>query len=103
VRKKAHLIIISSKRTVATALTYIGYSVAQTVAPILFDTDQAPGYRKGFIATMSVTAFGMVFSQFMRFHLRQRNKRRDRAGESGSAHGLEDITDFENRDFRYSL
>ena len=84
-------------------MTYIGYSVAQTVAPILFDTDEAPGYKKGFIATMSVTAFGVVFSQWLRFHLMIRNRKRDKEGEVDTLRGSEDITDFENRSFRYSL
>lgn len=84
-------------------MTYIGYSVAQTVAPILFDTDEAPGYRKGFIATMSVTAFGVVFSQFLRFHLMMKNRRRDKAGEVDSTRGSEDLTDWENKSMRYSL
>lgn len=84
-------------------MTYIGYSVAQTVAPILFDTDEAPGYRKGFIATMSVTAFGVVFSQILRFHLMMKNRRRDKAGEVETSQGNMDITDWENKSYRYSL
>lgn len=84
-------------------MTYIGYSVAQTVAPILFDTDQAPGYKKGFIATMSVTAFGVIFSQFLRFHLMMKNRRRDKAGEVNTLQGNEDVTDWENQNYRYQL
>lgn len=80
-----------------------GYSVAQVAAPLLFSTADAPKYTRGFAATMSLTAMGMIWSQVHRYILRRRNMKRDKEGEANNERGLEDITDFENRDFRYAL
>lgn len=78
---------------------------AQTIAPILFDTDKAPAYTAGFAATMSMTALGVVIAQALRFWLRRRNLQRDREanGVIDTSRGTQDLTDFENRNIRYAL
>ena len=110
-----------TKRTVATCFTFFGYSIAQTIAPILFDTgarwhvifknalirhtDKGPAYTAGFAATMSMTALGVLIAQSLRFLLRRRNLQRDREtnGRIDTSRGSKDLTDFQNRDIRYAL
>lgn len=77
----------SSKRTAAAISLSVGTAAAQAAAPLLFDTDQAPKYTRGFIATITITATGMVISELLRFALMLRNRSRDKAGHVGTEHG----------------
>lgn len=46
----------------------------------------------------------MVLCELSRFLLSRENKRRDREyGPPGISHGLEDVTEKDNKDFRYQL
>jgi len=92
-----------TKRTAAAVSLSVGTAAAQAAVPLLFDTDQAPKYTRGFIATIIITASGCIIAQVLRFGLMMRNRTRDKAGHVGTEHGLEDITDKVNKDFRYAL
>ena len=64
----------------------------------------APKYVNGFIGTMVCLAVALLAAVALRILLSRENKRRDDAfGIPGTDHGLEDLTDKENKDFRYKL
>ncbi|KAL7004273.1 hypothetical protein EMMF5_006159 [Cystobasidiomycetes sp. EMM_F5] len=84
------------KRTVATCFTFFGYSIAQTIA-------QGPQYTAGFAATSTMTALGAILAQLLRLYYKRQNSKRDKAGEFSTIRGKEDITDWENKGFRYQL
>lgn len=66
--------------------------------------NDAPRYDKGFIGTMICLAICFFVAAFNRIHLARENEKRDRTyGPPGTSHGLDDVTDKENTDFRYQL
>lgn len=56
------------------------------------------------MGTLICLAACVVTALVLRLHLARENKKRDRLyGPAGMAHGLDDLTDRENKDFRYCL
>lgn len=66
--------------------------------------NDAPRYEHGFIGTMICLATCFFVAIILRFHLARENRKRDeKYGAPQDIHGLEDITDKENKDFRFQL
>lgn len=64
----------------------------------------APGYNQSFIGIMVCYSIAIVICHMSRILLSRENERRDREyGPPGISHGLEDITEKDNKDFRYQL
>jgi hypothetical protein len=64
----------------------------------------ALGYNQSFIGIMACYGIAMVVCQCTRFILARENRRRDAEyGLPGMSHGLQDMTEKENKDFRYQL
>ncbi|CAI7597903.1 unnamed protein product [Penicillium glandicola] len=95
----------STKKSAVSNTYFILYGAAAVAAPQLWQTADAPRYRKGLIA--DVVCFGVIILLFLayRFLALWENKRRDEAqasGETGSApDGEVDITDRQDKSFRY--
>ncbi|KAL3454855.1 major facilitator superfamily domain-containing protein [Aspergillus insuetus] len=93
-----------TKKATMAAGTFIGYSLGNIIGPLTFDADDAPRYDPGFQATVICFAICCVLAQVFRALLLGQNKRRDREyGVPSAEHGLEDLTDGENKSFRYPL
>ncbi|KXJ85647.1 MFS transporter [Microdochium bolleyi] len=94
-----------TKRSVASSGIFIGYCLGNFVGPLLFKTQDAPGYAPGFTATVITAIVAALLSIVYRFVCVWENRRRDRAGVGeGFDHAYEDdLTDMKNPQFRYTL
>ncbi|KAH8883177.1 MFS general substrate transporter [Thozetella sp. PMI_491] len=93
-----------TKKTVYAAGTFIGYSLGNIMGSLLFDAKFGPRYNESFTGIMVCFALCFFLSQGVRFLLQKKNTRRDaKYGVPTIEHGLEDLTDKENKSFRYPL
>ncbi|KAM6513018.1 hypothetical protein FSOLCH5_010714 [Fusarium solani] len=93
-----------TKKAVYAAGTFIGYSLGNIVGPLMFDAKYAPRYDESFIGIMICFAICVGVSLALRVMLARENSSRDRQyGQPELSHGLEDMTDKENKSFRYNL
>ncbi|KAL4915269.1 major facilitator superfamily domain-containing protein [Aspergillus aurantiobrunneus] len=94
---------LTKKATMAEGI-FMGYSLGNIAGPLTFDADDAPRYDPGFQATVICFAICFVLAQVFRAMMYAQNKRRDsKYGPPTREHGLEDLTDAENKSFRYPL
>ncbi|KAH8703490.1 putative MFS transporter [Talaromyces proteolyticus] len=93
-----------TKKATMAAGTFMGYSLGNVVGPLTFDARYAPRYDPGFQATVICFTICLVLAQVFRALMYAQNKRRDsKYGPPTQEHGLEDLTDRENKSFRYLL
>ncbi|KAI8940646.1 hypothetical protein NX059_001916 [Plenodomus lindquistii] len=94
-----------TKRTVLSSGIYIGYCLGNFVGPLVFKTEDAPGYKPGFIVTAVTAIVAGLLALVYRFWCVAVNKKRDRTGVlEGFEHAYEDdLTDRKNPQFRYIL
>lgn len=70
----------------------------------LFCRKYSPRYSESFTGIMICFAIAVGICEVTRFLLARENARRDAEyGPAGHSHGLEDLTEIENKDFRYQL
>lgn len=68
------------------------------------NSNDGPRYDPGFRATVICFAICFVLAQVFRALMLAQNKRRNsKYGPPTQEHGLEDLTDMENKSFRYPL
>ncbi|WQF89234.1 Putative major facilitator superfamily, MFS transporter superfamily [Colletotrichum destructivum] len=95
-----------TKRTTATAFVFLAYCIGNIIGPHGFLGSEAPIYQTGCKLIIGCIAAQVAIAIALRLLLIRRNKMRD-VEQSGSppegndAAVLEDLTDFENRSFRY--
>ncbi|KAH7014120.1 MFS transporter [Microdochium trichocladiopsis] len=94
-----------TKRSVASSGIFIGYCLGNFVGPLLFKTEDAPGYGPGFLATVVTAVVVALLIIVYRFVCIWENRRRDRRGiGEGFDNAYEDdLTDMKNPQFRYTL
>ncbi|KAJ4137145.1 hypothetical protein NW768_002726 [Fusarium equiseti] len=93
-----------TKKSMVAAGIFVAYCLGNIIGALLFDAKFAPGYNQSFIGIMVCYVVAMIVCQATRFMLARENKRRDAEyGPPGISHGLEDMTEKENKDFRYQL
>ncbi|KAL2145267.1 hypothetical protein VTI28DRAFT_7635 [Corynascus sepedonium] len=93
-----------TKKAVYAAATFMAYSVGNIIGPLMFDASYAPRYDKSFTGVMICFVVCCLCAEILRFLLARENKRREaQYGPPDDAHGLEDLTDKENKSFRYHL
>ncbi|KAF5019456.1 hypothetical protein F66182_8538 [Fusarium sp. NRRL 66182] len=93
-----------TKRTTATAFVFLAYCIGNIIGPHGFRGAEAPIYQTGCKLIIGCIAGQVVFAIALRFVLIRRNRLRDAQGpvvEDENAL-LQDLTDFENPNFRYS-
>ncbi|TIC89968.1 putative transporter [Colletotrichum higginsianum] len=95
-----------TKRVTSTAFVFLAYCVGNIIGPQAFLASEAPIYGTGCKVIMGCTAGQVVLAISIRILLKRRNKRRDAeaeaSGQDEDDEVLMDLTDFENRKFRYS-
>ncbi|KAI5363056.1 Putative major facilitator superfamily, MFS transporter superfamily [Septoria linicola] len=97
-----------TKRVTATAFVFLAYCAGNIIGPHCFLASEAPTYSTGCTVTMCCAAGQVVLSFCIRALLIRRNKKRDElygpapAGQALTEGMIEDKTDFENPNFRYS-
>ncbi|KAG6003528.1 hypothetical protein E4U21_001928 [Claviceps maximensis] len=94
----------STKKAVYAAGTFVGYSLGNIIGPLIFDAKWAPRYDQSFAGLMICFAICSVTALALRAMLVRENRRRERDfGPPDTTHGLQDLTDHENKSFRYNL
>lgn len=70
----------------------------------MFDASYAPRYDPSFTGILICFVVCCVCSEVLRFFLARENRRRDEQyGPADFSNGLDDLTDKENKSFRYHL
>ncbi|KAK7413969.1 hypothetical protein QQX98_007152 [Neonectria punicea] len=93
-----------TKKAVYAAGTFIGYSLGNILGPLMFDAKYAPRYDESFMGIMICFVVCIFAALALRWKLAKENSFRDQQyGLPELSHGLEDMTDRENKSFRYNL
>lgn len=100
-----------TKKTVAGALFFSSYCVANIISPQTFLESQKPRYTTGVSVTLAAISINMVLFAILYFVYRSENKSRDREADeygevdeaSDMANAFSDLTDKQNRMLRYKL
>ncbi|KAK4940890.1 hypothetical protein LTR10_019043 [Elasticomyces elasticus] len=93
-----------TKKATYAAATFFGYSLGNIIGPLTFNANSAPRYDPGFRAMVICFALCAGLAQAFRALLSFDNRKRQKThGDPTIEHGLEDLTDEENKSFRYHL
>lgn len=100
-----------TKKTIANGFWFTFYAAGNIIGANIFFDRQAPRYKSAIIGLITCYAGMMVIGIVYRFMLvRRNNKRTEEQGEYNDQiarqaviDGFNDLTDFENRGFRYAL
>ncbi|OZJ02476.1 hypothetical protein BZG36_05136 [Bifiguratus adelaidae] len=94
----------TKKRTVSAAV-FVGYSIGTVIRPLIFGASSRPLYYAGFLGSLISLVAVVVVVMIIFTLLYRENKRRDNlyVHQEGSQFVEEDLTDKENKDFRYLL
>jgi hypothetical protein len=85
-------------------VTFVGYCLGNIVGPFCFNSTPGPVFTGGFTSCVVSVAAVMLVAIYGRWHLARENARRDREyGPATDVHALDDLTDRENKSFRYAL
>lgn len=95
-----------TKRTTATAFVFLAYCIGNIIGPHGFIGSEAPIYQTGCKLIVGCVAAQVCIAISLRLLLIRRNRLRDAQSEDPPAEAmddsmLEDLTDFENKRFRY--
>ncbi len=98
-----------TKKIVFNAFIFLGYCVGNIAGPFFCKTEQAPTYPLGCGAMIFANVAEVaVLGLFVLYSKWENNKRDKEQGISGGGigegvveHSFEDLTDYENRSFRY--
>lgn len=102
-----------TKRTTSTAFVFLAYCVGNIIGPQAFLAKEAPKYETGVKTILACSVAQFILAFCLRALLTWRNACRDRRDEElrqslqnaviEDLEAVDDITDFENPRFRYSL
>ncbi|KAK7547080.1 putative MFS allantoate transporter [Phyllosticta paracitricarpa] len=101
-----------TKKIVTNAFLFLGYCVGNIAGPFFFKTEQAPGYELGVWSMLFCHLAEVVLVCVLWAMLARENRARDRrkaereaagvvAERDAEATAFEDLTDWENENFRY--
>ncbi|KAF7301406.1 MFS general substrate transporter [Mycena indigotica] len=104
-----------SKQVIASSLVFIAWATGNAIGPQVFRDNDKPRYIRAFIAHLVMYGLQLATIVVLRLRLMRLNvlKRREQALEPSKANGelanehishrqaFDDLTDWENRDFRY--
>ncbi|KAK8199266.1 putative MFS allantoate transporter [Phyllosticta capitalensis] len=100
-----------TKKIVTNAFLFLGYCTGNIAGPFFFKTDQAPTYELGVWSMLFCHLVEVVLVCILWAMLARENRRRDRrkaaqdgagaAARDAEATAFEDLTDWENENFRY--
>lgn len=87
------------------ASTFVGYCVGNVIGPVIFGASPGPRYHAGFVGSFVCLCGVVVVAAVTGLLLRRENMKRDsRNGSPAGQHSIdEDLTDIQNKDFRYVL
>lgn len=96
---------LCTEKSTVSASTFVGYCVGNIIGPNIFGASPGPLYHAGFMGSFICLCGVVVIASITPLVLRWENHRRDKhAGTARHAHSIEeDLTDLQNKDFRYVL
>lgn len=94
-----------TKKSTVSASTFVGYCIGNVIGPVIFGASPGPIYHAGFVGSFVCLCGVVVIASITLITLRMENRKRDkRNGTPMSLHSIdEDLTDIQNKDFRYVL
>ncbi|KAK9454028.1 major facilitator superfamily domain-containing protein [Dipodascopsis uninucleata] len=99
-----------TKKSVTLTITFLSWGVGNMIAPQIFQSSDAPRYTRAFTMHLFLYFIFLLFLIAARFSIIRRNrinlKYRMEALQSDDEshlHAFDDLTDIENRTFRYSI
>ena len=99
----------STKKSISAAAIFVGYNVGNIASPYLVDTTTSNDhYPKAWIGVLVSMVIAILTSLFLLVYLRYENKRRDKLypleeqSENNEKLLFGDLTDIQNKYFRYS-
>jgi hypothetical protein len=103
-----------TKKQLTGAILFTGYCVGNIIGPQTFRDSEAPGYHSAYIAMLVGYTVKLAMAVVLYVYMFTANKRRDReAATAGAAsdeeekvaieRGMLDMTELDNKGFRYSL
>lgn len=96
-----------TKKVITNAVLFLGYCTGNIAGPFFYKTDQAPTYRMGIASMIASHLIEFAIVIVFRIYLASLNRARDKeqGEEEREAHldetAFGDLTDKENRNFRY--
>ncbi len=103
-----------TKKQLTAAILFFGYSIGNIIGPQTFKSSDAPAYHSAYIAMLIGYVIKLVSIITLYIYMYSVNKKRDReAAASGVGsideekeaieRGMKDVTELDNKGFRYSL
>ncbi|KAJ5748599.1 uncharacterized protein N7511_010295 [Penicillium nucicola] len=92
-----------TKKVSMNAVLLMSFCLGNILGPLTFRTEDEPDYVPAKIAIVATLAVAIVFTFALRGYYVWENSRREKAGEGSGEVGFLDLTDRENRGFRYAL
>ncbi|KAK6222625.1 hypothetical protein LQW54_000805 [Pestalotiopsis sp. IQ-011] len=97
----------STKKQLTAAILFTGYCVGNIIGPQTFIDSEAPGYHSAYIAMLVGYVVKLLSIVVLYLYMWRENKRRDAAGLTDEKNaieaGMHDLTELDNKGFRYSL
>jgi len=97
-----------TKRAMRNGLTLVAFCIGNLIGPQMFQAGDAPHYNQAKIALIAIMSALSIFALFLRQLVVWQNAKRDKEQEGMSADdysdpnlAFADLTDIENRKFRY--
>ncbi|KAF2717498.1 MFS general substrate transporter [Polychaeton citri CBS 116435] len=103
-----------TKKQLTGAFVFTGYCVGNIIGPQTFRKDEAPGYHSAYIAMLVGYSVKLLMVCVLYFYMWSVNKKRDREASATDylseeeeraaiERGMQDVTEIENKGFRYVL
>ncbi|KAI9042843.1 major facilitator superfamily domain-containing protein [Aspergillus affinis] len=92
-----------TKNAVYAASTFVGYSIGNIIGPLIFDIKYSPRHNQSFTGLMVCFSICFCASFALRWALVAENRSRDTDTSTQSPIESSDLTDKENKRFRYNL
>ncbi|KAF1940193.1 MFS general substrate transporter [Clathrospora elynae] len=103
-----------TKKQLTGAALFTGYCVGNIIGPQTFKNNEKPGYRSAYVAMLIGYSIKLVAVLLLFAHMWSVNKKRDRESASGIhltdeeekaavEAGMHDVTEIDNKGFRYIL
>ncbi|KAL2208988.1 MFS transporter [Sarocladium strictum] len=97
----------STKKQLTSAILFTGYCIGNIIGPQTFLDSEKPGYHSAYIAMLVGYSVKLLSAVVLYVYMWRENKRRDAAGDADEqaaiAAGMHDITEIDNKGFRYTL
>lgn len=95
----------NTKKSIVNTLYFIGYCSGGIAFPQMWTTQTAPRYESGLICSLTAWSLFIILMFVYMFVAQSRNRNRDKLAAEGYTNEYEpgsDVTDFQDKTFRYS-